>query len=198
MGINKTILILAIVAAFVAGTLMANPIVEAASPVVQLLTNPDFGLAEIKKEIRFIEGNITSSIFGLEEIKNEIRDIEAQLDRIESKLTLSCGDGIVSGAEECDDGNTTGGDGCSSTCQLEMTELICDDVLDNEGDGLVDCDDPDCNGLSCGPFNLVCSGFTCVCPGGTTELICDDALDNDCDGLVDCDDSDCVGNAACV
>ena len=27
-----------------------------------------------------------------------------------------CGDGIVAGNEQCDDGNTTSGDGCSSTC----------------------------------------------------------------------------------
>lgn len=31
----------------------------------------------------------------------------------------SCGDGVVSGAETCDDGNTKAGDGCSPTCTLE-------------------------------------------------------------------------------
>lgn len=30
-----------------------------------------------------------------------------------------CGDGVVGGVEECDDGNTTSGDGCSATCKLE-------------------------------------------------------------------------------
>jgi cysteine-rich repeat protein len=30
-----------------------------------------------------------------------------------------CGDGVVSGNEECDDGNTTSGDGCSATCTVE-------------------------------------------------------------------------------
>lgn len=30
-----------------------------------------------------------------------------------------CGNGIIEGAEECDDGNTTSGDGCSATCALE-------------------------------------------------------------------------------
>jgi cysteine-rich repeat protein len=34
-----------------------------------------------------------------------------------------CGDGIVSGTEECEDGNTTNGDGCSSTCRLESTPI---------------------------------------------------------------------------
>jgi cysteine-rich repeat protein len=32
---------------------------------------------------------------------------------------LDCGDGTLNGSEECDDGNTAGGDGCSATCQLE-------------------------------------------------------------------------------
>ena len=30
-----------------------------------------------------------------------------------------CGNGILSPAEQCDDGNTTSGDGCSATCRLE-------------------------------------------------------------------------------
>src|SRR5699024_11837435 len=30
-----------------------------------------------------------------------------------------CGNGIVEDGEACDDGNTTSGDGCSSSCELE-------------------------------------------------------------------------------
>jgi cysteine-rich repeat protein len=33
----------------------------------------------------------------------------------------TCGDRVVTGTETCDDGNTVGGDGCSSTCQLEFS-----------------------------------------------------------------------------
>ncbi|MFN8545399.1 MAG: DUF4215 domain-containing protein [Candidatus Binatia bacterium] len=58
-----------------------------------------------------------------------------------------CGDGYVyATAEQCDDGNTVNGDGCSSTCQRQE---ICNDLVDNDGDGLFDCDDPDCTD-SCG------------------------------------------------
>ena len=32
-----------------------------------------------------------------------------------------CGDGIVDEGEQCDDHNTVNGDGCSSTCQFELT-----------------------------------------------------------------------------
>ena len=29
-----------------------------------------------------------------------------------------CGNGIVEGLEQCDDGDTVAGDGCSATCQV--------------------------------------------------------------------------------
>jgi cysteine-rich repeat protein len=32
-----------------------------------------------------------------------------------------CGDGVLHTPEQCDDGNTMNGDGCSSTCQFETT-----------------------------------------------------------------------------
>ena len=35
--------------------------------------------------------------------------------------TRPCGNGITSSTEECDDGNTSDGDGCSSTCLVEYT-----------------------------------------------------------------------------
>lgn len=37
-----------------------------------------------------------------------------------------CGDGVVTAeAEECDDGNTVDGDGCSSQCTLESEDFVC-------------------------------------------------------------------------
>ena len=51
----------------------------------------------------------------------------------EIQLAPSCGDGHVDPGEECDDGNTVDGDGCSATCQEEGT--IPGDL---DGDGDVD------------------------------------------------------------
>lgn len=31
-----------------------------------------------------------------------------------------CGDGVIEGVEECDDGNTKSGDGCSAFCQVRQ------------------------------------------------------------------------------
>src|SRR6185437_11189041 len=49
-----------------------------------------------------------------------------------------CGNGVVEAGEQCDDGNTKSGDGCSSTCQKESSTPVC-------GNGVVEageqCDD---------------------------------------------------------
>ena len=55
-------------------------------------------------------------------------------------------------------------------------EKDCDDGIDGDGDGKIDCMDRDC-----------------FC----TEKQCDDGIDDDGDDKVDCDDSDCGSNPAC-
>ena len=37
---------------------------------------------------------------------------------------VTCGDGVAEAPEQCDDGGTTGGDGCSATCQLETLTQV--------------------------------------------------------------------------
>ena len=56
----------------------------------------------------------------------------------------------------------------------------CYNQEDDDGDGLVDCQDPLCFGKS-----------ACI------ESSCDDELDNDGDGLIDCWDSDCDFSVEC-
>ncbi len=57
----------------------------------------------------------------------------------------------------------------------------CGDGKDNDGDGLLDCEDDDCIG------NAAC-----------TETSCDNETDDDGDGFVDCADADCWGNGCPV
>ena len=74
----------------------------------------------------------------------------------------------------------------------------CTDGLDNDGDGLTDCQDPDC-----GDDNPECDeGDDDDSAGddddsGPGELDCDNTLDDDSDGLADCDDSDCAADPNC-
>jgi cysteine-rich repeat protein len=69
-----------------------------------------------------------------------------------SETGFGCGDGFVDEGEECDDGNTAGGDGCSATCRLETGRDADADVGDDAGradearvdvDGGPDADVPD-------------------------------------------------------
>jgi hypothetical protein len=61
---------------------------------------------------------------------------------------------------------------------------LCADMLDNDGDGALDCADSDCtDDVACQP---VCD------PSESGVAACTDGLDNDCDGLPDCADSECT------
>lgn len=40
-----------------------------------------------------------------------------------------CGDGMVEGAEQCDDGNTAEGDGCDALCLVEANDCTMDDSI---------------------------------------------------------------------
>ena len=74
---------------------------------------------------------------------------------------------------------------CGGTCGGPTGETICDDGIDNDNDGLVDCDDADCDGFP-----------ECVGPG--FEFSCDNGIDDDFDGLTDCDDPDCAWMPECM
>jgi cysteine-rich repeat protein len=85
--------------------------------------------------------------------------------------TAVCGNGVKEGAEGCDDGNTTNGDGCSSTCTVETHVCVC-------GDGVKDateaCDDG--NTVSGDGCSSTCTIELPVCGDGVkaaTEA-CDD------------------------
>jgi len=63
-------------------------------------------------------------------------------------------------------------------------EFNCADSIDNDGDGELDCADPDCYP-------------TAVCGGGGPEADCQNARDDDHDMLTDCADPDCAETPEC-
>ncbi|MCD6500192.1 MAG: hypothetical protein J7M25_18005 [Deltaproteobacteria bacterium] len=93
-----------------------------------------------------------------------------------------------------------------SDCDSASSE-ICDDNLDNDGDGHTDCDDWDCkDDPSCAETDCTdgvdndgdgytdCQDRDCQNAGGCKENTvaeCSDGKDNDGDGMTDCDDSSC-------
>lgn len=67
-----------------------------------------------------------------------------------------------------------GANACTDIDDEEIPMEICSDLIDNDGDGLIDCEDPDC------ALSSECTAENCT-----------DEIDNDGDGLIDCEDSEC-------
>ncbi|MGQ0507503.1 MAG: hypothetical protein ACT4TC_19550 [Myxococcaceae bacterium] len=85
----------------------------------------------------------------------------------------------------------------AAECTPTSATEVCDNPVDDDCDGLRECQDPDCAGKLCGPNGAICGNANiCVCNGSgapeTTEQSCSDGRDNDCDGLTDCQDPDCA------
>ena len=103
-----------------------------------------------------------------------------------------CGDGFKSGSEECDDGNTDDGDGCSAECTVEKgydcSSGTCNPVAPGAscGNGTVE-DDEECDdantqsGDGCAANCLIIeSGYACPKKGGACvkqeETVCGDGI----------------------
>ncbi len=121
--------------------------------------------------------------------------------------TPSCGDGVRTGAEECDDGNMDNTDNCTNTCVFN----VCGDTfLDGEVPRQEDCDDGNTsNGDDCLNsclLNTCGDGFvdleapaTEACDDGNT--IDGDGCSADCssvDGLANGSNCSANGNASCA
>lgn len=65
-------------------------------------------------------------------------------------------------------------------------ESRCQNRLDDDSDGSVDCEDPDCAGID-----------GCEPGGGNGEEICDNGIDDDGDFLPDCLDPNCILSGVC-
>ena len=95
-----------------------------------------------------------------------------------------CGNGTIEGGEACDDGNTSGGDGCSSVCAVETgwkcTAQNTPCVAKQCGDGVLagteQCDDGIVNTTSgCTPSCTIAPNATCPTNGGPcVPMICGD------------------------
>ena len=104
-------------------------------------------------------------------------------------VIAECGDGVIEGAETCDDGNSNEGDGCSSICQVEDgaecngEPSVCNFEVCGDGFivGLEECDDGATNnGDGCSSTCKIEMGYVCFdepsnCTGAMGQT-CADAV----------------------
>lgn len=135
----------------------------------------------------------------------------------------ACGrpdEGYAAEAGDCDDNDPSvypraleQCDGKDQDCNglvddgLTCIEADCGNEVDDDGDGLIDCVDPDCDGTcpevcdddrdNDGDGELDCADESCWDAPTCVETTCIDGVDNEADGLVDCDDPDCWGLPEC-
>ena len=69
----------------------------------------------------------------------------------------------------------------------EFSVAACQDGIDNDQDGLVDCEDGDCQEI----LSEVCT------KAEDSDALCNDGIDNDGDGLIDCLDDECTAIWPC-
>jgi hypothetical protein len=82
--------------------------------------------------------------------------------------------------EICNDGVDNDGNGFVDSADFFCDEsLNCNDGIDNDGNGFIDCND------------FQCANTTVI------ECNCSDGTDNDSDGFTDCNDIDCNGKPGC-
>jgi len=117
----------------------------------------------------------------------------------------TCGDGVIERSEQCDDGNTTNGDGCSRLCQIE-SNWDCPTAgkpckyVGNCGSGVLTsnkaCDDGNtASGDGCSSdCKTVESGYICRVPGKPCAARCGDGIIK---GFETCDDGNTDSGDGC-
>ena len=120
-----------------------------------------------------------------------------------------CGDGVITGSEECDDGNLLDGDGCQSSCAVEpdwsctgepsVCALLCGNGQLDSGE---ECDGDDLAGQTCTTIAGDYTGGTLVCGAscrfdttGCTLASCGNGI---VDASEECDDGNTSNTDACL
>jgi len=143
-------------------------------------------------------GGSSGGTFGNDGSRPEIGGIEVGNPSL-------CGNGTLDPGEQCDDGNTTAGDGCSRICQIPSgwscsgTPSVCT-MAGVCGDGILGateiCDDGNMTGGDgcAADCKSVDPGFECRVPGRPCVPACGDSMIK---GMEQCDDGNTTDGDGC-
>lgn len=154
--------------------------------------------SEQSLQAQVIEGNLVARTFNISRVAEENFVSNFFDAKIEETLLPVCGDGAITGDEECDDGNSVGGDCCSASCVFEPAEAACTDDANacttDVCDGAGTCDH---NAITCTSDDDPCTDDSCDAvlgcnyPNATNGTGCDDGLF--CTTTDTCTDGVCGG-----
>ena len=135
------------------------------------------GACVVLSDLRLSEGDYELQISAVDDYYSV--DHELPPYTLEASFTL-CGDGTIEAPEQCDDGNTAGGDGCSLDCRVEACNRCLGEPSDctNFADGTPCSDGRYCNGDDQCQAGVCTGGDGSPCPSdGPCDGRCSEALD---------------------
>jgi len=116
-----------------------------------------------------------------------------------ASFTLNlCGNSVVDDSENCDDGNTADGDGCSAQCAVEVAPATCVDGIQNQDETAADCGGvcAACPVLGCTNPSAVNFNAQATQDDGTCQLfVCGNEV---VEGTEQCDDGNTVDFDSCT
>ncbi|MFH1286216.1 MAG: DUF4215 domain-containing protein [Candidatus Magasanikbacteria bacterium] len=146
-------------------------------------------VGSFKKRISFLLGTTAAVLFfslSLGSVFAATEDVT--IDATVPSTAPVCGNNVVEGAEECDDGNTSGGDGCSAICETESGSPpppppvpVCGNGIPELGE---ECDDGNTSGGD---------GCSAIC-AIESSAVCGNSL---LEGAETCDDGNFLAGDGC-
>ncbi len=116
-----------------------------------------------------------------------LQDLESVSDGLNICLGNNCENATIVNGNII---TVTSGTGSGTIPKIDLNKQeppaqeICNDLIDNDRDGKIDCLDLGCNNINSCEYQ--------------TEITCNDTIDNDKDGLEDCLDLDCENKLGCI
>jgi len=147
----------------------------------------------------FDPGSVTPPNFTVTDPKTNGRYRFFSVEKVAMLPLTGCGNGVKDPGEECDDGNTISGDGCSAQCKLECGDGViegneqCDDGNTVSGDGC----DANCTFTRCGN-GIVTTGEECDDGNRVSGDGCSAECQRECTSSTNCPATDPCTPGACT